>query len=291
MHLHVTQNAKQANWRDFGIGVVCEIMMTLSLGQPIEVIKTRRAVGAEGSMLDVLQKVHSQGGLRGVYAGFYPWGCIESLTGGVLVYTNHKVQTNVKKILLKSNVTDRQAYLGSHVIGGMAAGTAQGVCLVPIIRMKVSEMTRVGGGTSVMSNVKRLIEKEGLSTVYKGSGPLLMRQVTNWGSRFGMARALEERICESRSKGSGTCSLTLTDRGLCSLAGGVFSCWNHPFDVVSVTMQSRVGDRKSAFSVAHEIYAARGLAGFTRGLRDRILLSCWATLFMVVGTDFARSAL
>lgn len=57
-----------------------------------------------------------------------------------------------------------------------------------------------------------------------------IRQMTNWGSRFGFARLAESTIRSLRGKQEGE-KLGALDRVFASSVGGALGCWNQPIEV------------------------------------------------------------
>ena len=297
-HIHVNVGVREPTWRDFGIGVGCEIFMGCTLGTPLELIKTRIASEhTRGKTLRInraIQETIKERGFRSIYSGLYPWVCLESLTGGVLIYANHKCYSSIRPHFDKIT-TPYKSYISSHVLSGIVAGLAQGLIMTPLVRMKTAEMTRDKGGTAPISYFISTLKKDGVQSLFRGISPLLMRQMSNWGTRFGVARALENKLCHlSQLRNKTTdCTVSINHRAMCSLTAGIVSCWNHPLDVVAVTMQSKASSAQSlsAYQTAAFIYQTSGVTGFTRGIGSRMMLSCWATVCMVFGTDYVKSSL
>ena len=77
----------------------------------------------------------------------------------------------------------------------------------------------------------------GLAAINKGVNAVALRQVTNWGSRIGIARAAEEVIRDLKGY-SHDHQLGIGEKVASSAVGGVLGCWNHPIEVVRVEMQS-----------------------------------------------------
>eukprot|EP01063_Lacrimia_lanifica_P006556 TRINITY_DN1403_c1_g1_i1.p1 TRINITY_DN1403_c1_g1~~TRINITY_DN1403_c1_g1_i1.p1 ORF type:complete len:298 (+),score=91.52 TRINITY_DN1403_c1_g1_i1:60-953(+) len=281
-------------WRDYWIGVGCEVFMALTLGQPIEVVKTHVTLHGRGEpMLTAARGVVAERGLRGMYAGLYPWAVMEALTGGCLLAGYHRTQEKVAA-RLDGQTTPWARYMVSHTVGGMCGGAVQGAACFPIFRMKVAEMSRPGGGGGAVRFLAGVLREHGVQYLAKGAHMYVLRQVTNWGSRIGMAKYVQAEICSRRrARGEAGCGLGPRDYVAASLAGGTFSCWNHPIEAVVVRLQAaRGGAAPPGFAAAARvIYGEAGWRGFTRGLQTRLVLSFWATLCMVPLADYVRSAL
>ena len=273
------------------IGVSCEIAMAATLGQPLECTKTYLA--NHNSTLPIrtaAYTVYKQRGLRGLYAGLLPWSVLESCSGGALIFFSHAAYTMTRRSLESHHtpLDARTQFLLSHTIGGAVGGTCQGLLLVPILRMKNAEMTKAKNSKSTLHSVGGLLRRDGVAGLWRGGSMVLARQVTNWGTRMGLARYIEERIC--RGRGGERCELRAVDRMGASMVAGAVSCWNHPFDVAATRMQSSSSHASRSVRCAFTtVYSEAGLAGFSRGLGARMLLSAYATLFMVAACDSLRN--
>lgn len=187
--------------------------------------------------------------------------------------------------------------------GGVAqAYTTMGFCTF----MKTVEVTRhkaVGVKQSTFSVAYEVFKKEGILGLNKGVSAVALRQMTNWGSRFGISR-----ITESIMKGSDhDRKLTIPEKlsgktvhnvlfwfykllSVASVIGGALGCWNQPIEVIRVEMQSQIKspnrpDKLNIFSTARYIYNQHGFLGFYRGITPRIGLSVYLTVLMVFGGD------
>jgi len=69
----------------------------------------------------------------------------------------------------------------------------------------------------------------GLRAVNKGVNAVALRQITNWGSRIGIARAAEELIRDAKGYGKEK-KLGMGEKVSSSAIGGVLGCWNHPIE-------------------------------------------------------------
>lgn len=164
--------------------------------------------------------------------------------------------------------------------------------------MKTVEITRskqaaVGAPVeSTFTVFKNLFKKEGIRGVNKGVNAVAIRQCTNWGSRYGLARLAENGIRKVVGKEEGQ-KLSVGERILGSFIGGSLSAWNQPIEVIRVEMQSKVEDPKrpknlTVWKTLKYIYANNGFKGLYRGVTPRIGLSVWQTIFMVAIGDSAK---
>lgn len=146
-------------------------------------------------MVQAIKSTYSREGLGGFYQGLIPWAWIEASTkGGVLLFASSEIDHFLKT---KLNMSSSAAGILSGMGGGIAqAYTTMGFCTF----MKTVEVTRhkqVGVKQSTFSVAYDVFKKEGIVGLNKGVSAVALRQMTNWGSRFGISR-----ITESIMKGS-----------------------------------------------------------------------------------------
>lgn len=148
--------------------------------------------------------------------------------------------------------------------------------------MKTVEVTRHKQAGAVPQSTWKVaydvFQKEGIRGLNKGVSAVAVRQMTNWGSRFGISRLVEKII-----KGDTERKLTTNERILSSVIGGALACWNQPIEVIRVEMQSQakqVGrpENLSIFTAGKYIYQQNGFLGFYRGVTPRICLGVYLTV-------------
>lgn len=139
-----------------------------------------------------------------------------------------------------------------------------------------------------------IYRKEGIAGINKGVNAVAIRQMTNWGSRFGLSRLAEQGIRDITGKGDKD-PLSAWEKIAASTIGGGLSAWNQPIEVIRVEMQSKKEDpnRPKNLTVAKAakyIYENNGLKGLYRGVTPRIGLGIWQTVCMVGLGDMAKEA-
>ncbi|GMG48583.1 unnamed protein product [Ambrosiozyma monospora] len=165
--------------------------------------------------------------------------------------------------------------------------------------MKTVEITRsksAGDGKPTPTSMqvfKEIYRKEGIRGINKGVNAVAIRQMTNWGSRFGLSRLAEDTIRSLNGKGKDE-KLAPWEKILSSAIGGALSAWNQPIEVIRVEMQSKTNDPKrpknmSVWGCAKYIYSTNGIAGLYRGVPPRVALGIWQTICMVALGDYAKS--
>jgi hypothetical protein len=142
---------------------------------------------------------------------------------------------------------------------------------------------------STFATFADIYRKEGIRGINKGVNAVAIRQVTNWGSRFGLSRLAENGIRKMTNKENGE-RLSAIERVTASALGGGLSAWNQPIEVIRVEMQSKTVDpnRPKNLTVGKAlkyIYSQNGVKGLYRGVTPRIGLGVWQTVCMVALGD------
>ena len=178
------------------------------------------------------------------------------------------------------------------MVGGLAQAYAtMGFCTcmktVEITKNKVAASGQKPPGT--METFMQIWRAEGIRGINKGVNAVAVRQVTNWGSRFGLSRIAESGIRKATGKGEHE-KLTVVEKITASTLGGGLSAWNQPIEVIRVEMQSKKEDpnrpkKMTVATAAKYIYSNNGLKGLYRGVTPRIGLGVWQTVCMVALGD------
>ncbi|SCZ89024.1 BZ3500_MvSof-1268-A1-R1_Chr1-1g00901 [Microbotryum saponariae] len=331
-----TKKPSPLSWTNLAVGASVSLFEVTTFGQPLEVLKTHMAANRSDNLRQAIAKTYARGGFKGFYQGLIPWAWIESgTTGAILLFT----ATGVESVATNAGVSKGAA----GMLGGIAGGAAQaylamGVCTT----MKTAEVTRAKAvvipsaipgqpaavlpAASTFGLFMQMYREGGIKGINKGVNAVAIRQMTNWGSRMGFARAAETLIRDARGLPKGKALTTqdkvlasaigqsrhgramrfkcpdpsLTGAGMNSLTGGVLGCWNHPIEVVRVEealllkMQSLKKTTSAAarpttmVSTFKTIYQEAGISGFFRGVTPRIGLGVWRTVCLVSLGDFVK---
>ncbi|EGP89798.1 unnamed protein product [Zymoseptoria tritici ST99CH_1A5] len=263
-----------------------------TLGQPLEVMKTTMAANRKDGMAGAIARVWSRGGFFGFYQGLIPWAWIEASTkGAVLLFVASEGEYYAKSFGASNFV--------AGISGGMLGGLAQAYATMGFCTcMKTVEITKhkaVASGIkppTTFETFMGIYRAEGIKGINKGVNAVAVRQVTNWGSRFGLSRVAENGIRSFTGK-SDSQKLSAPERILASALGGGLSAWNQPIEVVRVEMQSKTEDpnRPKKMTVGNTfkyIYSQNGMKGLYRGVAPRIGLGVWQTVCMVALGDIAK---
>ena len=269
------------------LGAGLNLAEVSTLGQPLEVTKTTMAANRDFGLIKSIKHIWNRGGVLGFYQGLIPWAWFEASTKGAVLLA---VMTEGEYQFRVLGASPFISGIGGGMLGGLSqAYLTMGFCTC----MKTVEITRSKDlSKSTLQVFKEIYQKEGIKGINKGVNAVAMRQCTNWGSRFGLARLAEDWIKTLSNKGKDD-KLNAFEKILSSIIGGGLSAWNQPFEVARVEMQSRVNDpnRPKNLTVGKTlkyVYQTHGIKGLYKGVTPRIGLGVWQTIFMVSLGDYAK---
>ncbi|GAW15671.1 hypothetical protein ANO14919_050900 [Xylariales sp. No.14919] len=275
------------------LGAGLNLFEVTTLGQPLEVVKTTMAANRGDSFGAALGRIWGRGGPLGFYQGLIPWAWIEASTkGAVLLFVASEAEYYARS-------AGASEFVGG-ITGGVAGGVVQAYATMGFCTcMKTVEITQhkiAAGGAkppSTFTTFMNIYQKEGIRGINKGVNAVAIRQMTNWGSRFGLSRLAEQGIRRVTGKENGE-KLGVVEKILSSTIGGGLSAWNQPIEVIRVEMQSKKEDpnRPKKMTVGNTfkyIYDTNGIKGLYRGVTPRIGLGVWQTVCMVALGDVAKA--
>ena len=285
---------KPVKFSNLLLGAGLNLFEVTTLGQPLEVVKTTMASNRSEGFGGAITRIWGRGGVLGFYQGLIPWAWIEASTkGAVLLFVASEAEFYAKSFGAPNFV----AGISGGMVGGLAQAYAtMGFCTcmktVEITKHKVAAAGMKPPGT--METFMEIWRKEGIRGINRGVNAVAVRQVTNWGSRFGLSRVAETGIRRVTGKEDGQ-KLGVMEKIIASALGGGLSAWNQPIEVIRVEMQSKTVDpnRPKNLTVAKAakyIYQNNGLKGLYRGVTPRIGLGVWQTVCMVALGDVAKEA-
>jgi hypothetical protein len=204
-------------------------------------------------------------------------------------------------LFVASEVEYRSRALGaveflSGIAGCMVGDAAQAYATVGFCTcMKTAETTRLKQGATglkppgALVSFLTMLQTDELRGINKGVNAVAIRQVTNWGSRFGFSRLVEDTIRSVTEKGREE-KLGVAEKMLASGVGSALASWNQPIEVIRVEMQSLKADpnrpaKLSIGSTFQYIYSQSGIRGLYRGVTSRSGLGIWQTVCMVALGD------
>jgi hypothetical protein len=285
---------KPVKFSNLLLGAGLNMFEVTTLGQPLEVVKTTMAANRADGFMGAMTRIWGRGGALGFYQGLIPWAWIEASTkGAVLLFVASEAEYHARSFGASPFI----AGISGGMVGGLAQAYAtMGFCTcmktVEITKHKEAAAGRKPPGT--MQTFMGIYRAEGIRGINKGVNAVAMRQVTNWGSRFGLSRVAETGIRRFTGKEHGE-KLSVFEKILASALGGGLSAWNQPIEVIRVEMQSKTADpnRPKNLTVAKTfkyVYGSNGLKGLYRGVTPRVGLGVWQTVCMVALGDIAKEA-
>ncbi|KAF2652426.1 mitochondrial carrier [Lophiostoma macrostomum CBS 122681] len=285
---------KPVKFSNLLLGAGLNMFEVTTLGQPLEVVKTTMAANRADGFGGAISRIWGRGGVLGFYQGLIPWAWIEASTkGAVLLFVASEAEFYAKSFGAPNFV----AGISGGMVGGLAQAYAtMGFCTcmktVEITKHKVAAAGMKPPGT--METFMDIWRREGLAGINKGVNAVAVRQVTNWGSRFGLSRVAETGIRRVTGKEHGE-KLGVMEKIIASALGGGLSAWNQPIEVIRVEMQSKTEDpnrpkKLTVAKAAKYIYENNGVKGLYRGVAPRIGLGVWQTVCMVALGDIAKEA-
>lgn len=176
-------------------------------------------------------------------------------------------------------------------MGGAGGGIAQTVVLGPCTFLVTAMVLSQDASASVSGVAAKTWRERGLGGFYPGGSAIAARQASNWASRVGFTEAVRDAIAPPPPGGAARRRLSVPEEAAAGVAGGVLSCWNHPFEVARIEMQARAlgGEPpRSMLAVLRDVHAEAGVRGLFQGLLPRMGLNVWLTLFMVSGSHLTK---
>lgn len=277
------QTRQKAGMMDLVNGAVLSCMEAGTLGLPFEVWKTRMGRHREESTVQAFKNVYRSGGIATFWSGFWPKMVEAGSKGAILLYS--------KEIILDAC----HGAGASEGLSGFIAGAGGGVCQTSVMGPCTFLVTAaVNGDKSIstsqrISNVYRL---QGIKGFYPGGTAVAFRQATNWASRQGFTEVVRKRI-KLMLHGDKDARLSVSQEIFSAFIGGTLSCWNQPFEVARIQMQSAADQgepKQNMVQVFKMIIKERGPAGLFKGVIPRIGLAVWQTIFMVTVPIIYKSA-
>jgi hypothetical protein len=268
--------------RTLARGAFLRIASDLTGGTPFESVKTRVTTTAEGPLEAYRNIVSADSGVLALWAGT-PSRMVE----GALVGAVFMLASSLTKSRLRTLGAPPTA---AALAGGLVGGVAQAVVMTPagMIFTSLNYSRSSGSGSrgrkrpgqepeTAWSVASRIVREEGVGGLYAGSGPMCLRQASNWASRAGLTEAARTALGLSR--------LGVAGEVASGVVGGLGSCWNTPIESVRILSQRDVSLGRPPKSISgywSEMIESEGYPGLFRGVTPRALQSIWQTIFMVV---------
>jgi len=229
------------------------------LFQPLDLVKTRQQVGGRlgsSSMLGIARSIVQAENVTGLWRGLWPSVCRTVPGVGIYFSSVHWMRSQLGGM----KPTTAQALLMGASARAIAAFT-----MIPFTVLK----TRYESGrftyASLGSGLGQILRTEGLTGLYRGLGPTLVRDVPFSALYLASYEMLKQEIPSKIDASPNACHF------LAGLGAGVMaSLVTHPADVVKTRMQ--VADSKTRLGAAL-VGTMRecGFKGFLAGLAPRLV--------------------
>ncbi|KUF76587.1 Mitochondrial Carrier (MC) Family [Phytophthora nicotianae] len=266
-----------------------------ALGHYLEFIKIMKQTRPQFSYLHLTKEIMHAKGVVGVWDGFFPWGALQGVAKGSVFAWGHSVARTALTPFVKNDKIGKGT---AEVIAGGIGGGFQGFVLSPTLLLKTrvmtdpifrEQMTPLETMSRSMRIGVKVIQKEGVAALMKGSGMFSVKRVADWSSRFFFSVQAENIVYKRNNPDR---VLTTSEQVISSLIGGVFSAaLTLPMDVLVAQIQqaSKAGVKVPVVELFRQQYRAGGLNQVlsfgTTGFVARLLHASFTTMIMKTATS------
>lgn len=200
---------------------------------PVDVVKTRIQLSPNtyASTAAAFRTILANEGLRGLALGMGPTN-FGYLTQGAFKYGLYEwFKTNLPKVIGQERA-ERNATL-LYLLAGMTAEAIADIFLTPFEAVRIRMVSQPSYASGTFSGMSKILANEGLSGLYKGFAPLVMKQVPYTAVKLATFEACEEVIYSyfRREEMSNYSQLVVTT--VSGFVGGVVSAVaSHPADTI-----------------------------------------------------------
>eukprot|EP01006_Ploeotia_vitrea_P022390 TRINITY_DN54798_c0_g1_i1.p2 TRINITY_DN54798_c0_g1~~TRINITY_DN54798_c0_g1_i1.p2 ORF type:complete len:262 (+),score=130.03 TRINITY_DN54798_c0_g1_i1:286-1071(+) len=240
-------------------------------------------------------------GLKGYWAGFWPWGFVLGMTKG-------SVLGGARAVLLdlcenKLGMDQKRA----DVISGFGAGAVQGVFMSPILlaRTRVNQslteraaqaaaqgkkletglLTEMRMSSVVLNDA---IRQEGIGMLATGLPTMVMKRTLDWGTRYLIIGKYKDYFRERK----GGAKLNDMETLAASFLGGATSCAiTMPVDRMMPVLQAAGASGEGIVPFLKKKIAAEGVGTLQRGFFMRAVHTGYHTMFAIFVADKIYTAL
>jgi len=230
------------------------------------ILQTRKVKAYEGSV-DVVRKTVKERGAKGMYRGI-----TVLLSGTIPMYAVRFGTFD----LLKGHFAGADGQLSPlGTLGcGLGAGVAEATLVVTWVetlkvRLISDQRKKNPQYRGLVHAASSIIRNEGLSGLYRGLTPTILKQGSNQAIRFSVMGALKKWYTggdQSKSVPKPLVAIFGATAGGCSVLG------NTPIDVVKTRMQN--GSYSSTMECARQVASKEGVRGFYKGCLPRMNAVC-----------------
>ncbi|KAF5383954.1 hypothetical protein D9757_007353 [Collybiopsis confluens] len=260
---------------------------------PTEFIKTRSQFGGKKlAPLQIIRETLKTKGVLGLYSGCTALVLGNATKAGVrfvsydqfknmLADSEGKVSAPRSlvgvfiSIFLLSEILPRVDITVSQLLAGLGAGMIEAIFAVTpseTIKTKlIDDANRPNPQyRGLIHGTATIIRQEGLSGIYRGLFPVMMRQGANSAVRFTTYSTLKQ-VVQGQARPGQTLPSTITF-GIGAIAGLVTVYTTMPLDVIKTRMQSLEArsQYRNSFHCAYRIFTEEGLRRFWTGTTPRL---------------------
>ncbi|KAG2524043.1 hypothetical protein BBO99_00005370 [Phytophthora kernoviae] len=267
----------------------------LALGHYLEFIKIMKQTKPQFSYLHLTKEIMHSKGLVGIWDGFFPWGAIQGVAKGSVFAWGHSIaRTSLQPMVIQNKISKDM----SEVLAGGIGGGFQGFVLSPTLLLKTrvmtdpifrEQMTPLETMSKSMRIGVKVIQKEGVAALMKGSGMFSLKRVADWSTRFFFSVQAENIVYKRNNPDR---LLTTSEQVIASLLGGVVSAAvTLPMDVLVAQIQqaSKAGVKVSVAELFRQQYRAGGinqvLSFGSTGFIARLFHASFTTMIMKTATS------
>ncbi|KAL4975815.1 mitochondrial carrier domain-containing protein [Aspergillus desertorum] len=267
--------------KEFMVGAAGGITHVI-VGQPFDIVKVRLQVHANKSAVQVARDIWKHEGILAFYKGTLP----PLLGVGACISIPSNPRNNL------NNPSEALAPSQAFLAGGLA-GLANSLVSGPTEHIRIRLQTQSAPPSSPSSRpdrvqtqrpyngayscLRRITAAAGLTGLYRGQVPTMLREFGSYGAWFSVYGCLSPRV-RCRSGKVASCG---------ALAGVILWGVNYPFDVVKSKMQADgfgSDQHKRVRDVVSQTWRQDGVRGFWRGVgmaTGRAVPVCGGTFVVV----------
>jgi len=266
-----------------GVAVICEMLTGGLFLENVKMEKQRTSDGYGPIMSRTLRQ-----GLRGFWAGFWPWGCVLGLSKGTVL-------GGARAFFLNRFLALEWSKGSADIASGFCAGGVQGIFMSPILlartrvnrflteRIQSSGQQRIE--TSLFEEMRlsttilnRAVQEEGVMVLCKGMGTMVPKRMLDWGTRFLFMKGLRDALYQQ--KGKDYKMTELEDLGIAFVGGTASVAITMPVDRLMPVIQG-IDRGQSAFKVLQGKFRTEGFSTLFRGGIIRAVHCGWHTTWAI----------
>lgn len=214
------------------------------------------------------------------------WACIEASVSSSLGASQNTQMCRfgsyeqIKTLFIDSNghlssLNKMLCGLGAGVVEALFAVVPQDSVKVKFINDRCSEQPKYRG---LLHGIREIVRERGLSAMYTGVTPTVLKQSSNQAIRFFVFESLKDWWSCSGTAADGSAS-SQVNRALIPLFGMLAGCAsvlsNTPLDCIKTRMQGLQGHRyRGTVDCIRQMYSREGVLSFYKGVSLRMLKVC-----------------